>query len=104
MSEVHELKGPAAILVSIGIIALIPLAAMLNGYVLATLWVWFIVPVFDLPTLTVPYAIGISMVIGVLTHQDCVTEKKDNWWESLLKIFTQPLAALAFGWIVRMFI
>ena len=37
------------------------------GFVFSRLWAWFIVPVFNLPALTVMQAVGINIVVGLLT-------------------------------------
>jgi hypothetical protein len=44
-------------------------AAIWNAFVLKMLWGWFVAPIFHLPTLTIPVAIGISLIVGILTYQ-----------------------------------
>jgi hypothetical protein len=46
---------------------LMPFMVALRGWVLATLWRWLIVPVFNLHALSVWQAIGMSVVIGAFT-------------------------------------
>ncbi len=48
-----------------------------NGWALSTLWGWFIVPLFGLPALTIPYALGISTIAGFLLSANN-TSKSDN--------------------------
>ncbi|MBU4347936.1 hypothetical protein KJ671_00275 [Patescibacteria group bacterium] len=50
---------------------------ILRGYVLSVLWGWFIVPVFHLPELTLAVAIGIAMIMSIITHQHS-TKKYEN--------------------------
>lgn len=38
-----------------------------SGMVLAWMWFWFMVPIFHLPVLSIPQAIGISMVVSFVT-------------------------------------
>jgi len=44
-------------------------SCLLRGWVLSILWRWFMVPTLGLPALSVPQAIGIALVVGMLTHQ-----------------------------------
>lgn len=43
-------------------------SVLLRGWALAILWGWFVVPIFELPSLTIAEAIGISMIMSFLTH------------------------------------
>jgi len=92
----------------------IPFAYVVNGWALATLWGWFIVPTFDVPTLSIPVAIGLAIVVGYLTkatpNLDSVKESKSSR-EAAVDIlaamfysFLHPLVALGVGWIVLQFI
>ena len=45
------------------------LTSIWGGFVLTKLWIWFIVPVFHLPALTLVPAIGLCFVVSYLTHQ-----------------------------------
>ena len=46
---------------------LAPLLIVLRGWVLSKLWLWLIVPTFGLRVLSVWQAIGLSVIVGVLT-------------------------------------
>lgn len=65
------------------------------------------VPTFQLPLLSIPVAIGISMVVSYLTHQYDAYESPDSASEKLAKTFAvgffKPVFALLFGWIVLQF-
>jgi len=73
-----------------------------NGYVLTVLWRWFMVPVFNLPILSLPVAIGISLVIGLLTQQYQSIPEDDRFKPFVYSILV-PFVALAMGWIVHLF-
>jgi len=98
----------------IALVALIltPISYVINGWVLSLLWRWFLVP-FDFPVLSIPQAIGISLVIGFLTHQvphkHCKDDrsKDDKLTDSIAEnaaFLVFPLFALGVGWIVVQFI
>lgn len=83
------------------------LCSILNGYVLSILWAWFIVPTFHAPVLSIPVAIGVSMVIHYLTFTDTtdLAKKEDSkWWSSLLIALLRPVVVLAFGAVVHCFV
>jgi putative Mn2+ efflux pump MntP len=89
-------------------IILMVYAAMLNGWALAKLWSWFIVQTFNLPVLSIPAAIGLSMVVGYLTHQMSDKKNEDEYWETLVKggvaATVKPIFALLFGAIVKLWL
>ena len=97
------------LLAFVGIIVLGVVGSVFNGYVLSILWGWFMVPTFHLPTLSVAPAIGIAMVIGYLTKQESpdVEEKERSTGMKVARFVAQiimkPLVALAFGWVVHLF-
>ena len=88
----------------ITLLLIIP-AAIWGGYVLSILWGWFFVPVFGLPTLSVPQAIGISLIVGFLTyHYQYEEDDEEVLLKRIVGIFLVPLECLIIGWIVHLFI
>jgi len=79
---------------------------VLKGLVLVKLWSWFIVPVFGLPILSTPQAIGISLVIQYFVGVNNGT--KDNTREEKVKgiinLFLMPIIALLLGFVVKLFL
>lgn len=47
----------------------LPVSVLINGWALAVLWRWFLLPAFDLPALSIGYAIGLSVIASLLTYQ-----------------------------------
>jgi hypothetical protein len=89
------LGGAAVITLIVGAIAIY------RGFVLCKLWAWFMVPLFHLPELTIPFAIGISLAIGMFQHSTQNADKGKEYW---LTVIASPLVVLFMGWIVKMFI
>lgn len=89
----------------ISFVALIVFGVLWSGYALSILWGWFVVPTFHLPALSIPAAIGISMIVSYMTHQRPPEDKDVSSTEKLVKAGIQltlkPAFALGFGWIVR---
>jgi hypothetical protein len=84
----------------VGFVGLIAVISLLNAFVLIKMWSWFIVPLFHLPTLNVPFAIGLALTIGLFKNGSATKEGKAYWF----LIFIGPFITLFFGWIIHMFI
>lgn len=103
-----DLSGCFGVL-SLAAIAIV-IGVIVNGWALATLWGWFVVPVFGLPVLTIGQAVGISCVTSFLfpkqTNQD--DGKKKETWENIFNLLSvtvlQPLFAVFVVWIVLQFV
>lgn len=100
------MNGAAVILLAVlGVPAL-----LWRGYVLTILWGWFIVPLFGVPALSIPLAIGLSLTVAFLTSQRTgneTTEKKsegEKLLTSLILCAAWPLIALGVGWVVQRFV
>lgn len=82
---------------------------ILRGWVLSTLWAWFLVPQGVFP-ISINVAIGISVLIGLFTQHLVHETVKVNKTSSADLISTitgktigGPLMALLVGWIVTLF-
>lgn len=81
-----------------------PITAAWYGFTLSVMWGWFIVPVFHVDPIRVPYAIGLAYIVQWLTHP---TNKPDNDPELehlLVMAIVRPLVLLFAGWVVTWFI
>ena len=81
--------------------------ALWRGYVLFVIWAWFIVPTFGAPTLSIPAAIGVSLIVAYLARDGRPEEKGKKFSDELANGFVlaalAPLIALSLGAVVRMF-
>jgi hypothetical protein len=93
------------------LLLILPISALVRGFVLSVLWGWFILPVFEsAPALTIVQAIGIAMVIAFLTYQ--TQEQSGAAKKDMGEVITNaighavaaPLFTLAVGWIVYLFV
>lgn len=88
----------------IGVLVIVTLSIIFGGYAFATLWDWFIVTKFGMPSLSIAESIGVGMVVSYATHQVNLKDK-DRTASDLLTIgIVKPLAALGIGWVVLQFI
>lgn len=81
------------------------IGAFWGGFVLTKLWFWFAVPTFHLPLLTLPNAIGLSILVGHMTSSPDFSIRDKSWTELFATTFVHvtitPLVALVFGAIVK---
>lgn len=90
------------------VVALV-LGAIIGGFVLTKLWVWFMIPIFDLNPLSIVEAIGLTFIVGYMTKNPAETSKtlEGPFLEELLKAFLQTLVMaggfLFIGWIIQLF-
>ena len=90
-----------------GFIGLMVMSSIINGFVLTKLWAWFVVTTFELPQLSIPTAIGISMVVRYLTYQwqpDLEGGSGDKVAKSVGFSIMFPFMTLCLGWIVHLFV
>jgi len=85
----------------------LPIRILLVGFVFLTFWGWFVVPTFDLPTLTLPAAIGIALAVQFITKHTPLTSEertdKEFWEDWAARTFFIPAFALGIGWVVHLF-
>lgn len=82
---------------------------IMNGWALTVLWIWFIIPVFNLPTLSIIQAIGIGMVVTFLTRHSINKEEaaKDTGaaiWTAIVSAVIVPLLTVGIGYIISLFL
>src|ERR1041385_1877056 len=87
--------------------AAVPFVAALKGFTLATMWRWFIVPLFKVPELSVLRAIGLFLTIDVLTQrrrrQDEDADQLKETVNAILFVCVACAFTLGEGWVVMKF-
>lgn len=96
------------LLVLFGVAGLLFVSAILRGYVLSTLWGWFIVPAFGAPDISIPVACGISLIAAMLAMQtngdkDKSKDATEALGRAALNALVMPLISLLFGRIILAF-
>ena len=82
---------------------------IINGFVFSKLWMWFIVPIFQMHPLRIVEAIGIIFLINFLAikKQNKENNEKEFWKNFATNVGFVILMAsfsLLSGWIVKMFL
>ena len=71
------------------------------------LWGWFIVTTFVLTPITIAQAIGLSLVVGLLTSELKMEEETDNWFDKIITKFVFIVLMYAMilfeGWVIHSF-
>lgn len=87
-------------------VAVLALGVIVRAFVLTVLWSWFVVPTFDLRPLAIPAAMGLSLIVGMLSYQETKTYPPDKptseVFGEMIGMMFAPLAALAFGAFVHL--
>lgn len=102
MTSTNSDRTIAALAKIVGIIIQLPLSSIWRGYALSVLWQWFMVSAFGLPPLTIPLAIGLSLIVGFLVHQHIKQDVKLA--HTIAIALLGPGFVLLTGWIVTKFI
>lgn len=85
------------------ILALSPFLTIARGFVLMTLWGWFVVPQFHVAPLSIPCALGIALVVTYITSQEQGKTEPREMPEIFASAIAQPVFTLAFGAILHHF-
>ncbi len=84
------------------------ISPIINGFVFSKLWLWFIVPTFQMQPLRVVEAIGIIFLINFIRVKRDKEVDKDKFWETFANnmVFVVLMAgfALLSGWVVTLFL
>lgn len=92
---------------------LVGLSVLWSGFVLSTMWSWFIVGQFGLPALGVVQAAGVAAVIRFMAYvpdaKKLLEESESEFeFKPSLKIlgfsFLYPLMVLAMAWVLHLFL
>jgi hypothetical protein len=89
-------------------IILLVIAQFVHGFVLCTLWEWFIVKSFEFASLTMPVAIGICLISSYLGFHQSIEDTKHSFEEifihSISLLLGKSIMVLTIGYIVKWFL
>lgn len=85
----------------IAVIAAAIVGMVWSGYVMAILWGWFAVPIFNVAHISTFEASGLILMVALATAKYRNNVKSDPKWERLAFMFIAPLLSLGFGWIIK---
>jgi len=96
--------------IALSVICITTLLIVIQGWVISTLWGWFIVPTFGLPELTIPIAMGIAMILSITNPRSAkiiksIKEKKEKaeMIEEITVPLIRPFLVVFVGYIIKTF-
>ncbi len=98
----EEKKGFAVFEAITMLVLLVPVSAVLNGFVLMKIWNWFM-PYIEVSKISIPVAIGLSSLVWLFRDMT-LQKKKMSTKESIMSIFVPPLFMLGFSYIITLFL
>lgn len=102
MNNDNSTASIACIGVAVGAVAVLAISAIVNGMALVLLWKWFVVTQFGLEPLSIPVAIGLSMLISMMAGS---RSNSDNGFaEQALGSILSSIFAMIIGYIVFQFV
>lgn len=90
-------------LIVLGGLAAMVISAVYRGWVLMLLWAWFVSPTFGVPALRIPTALGVAVLVGMLTFNPTGKESR-SFTEALACSTASTTVALVVGWIYSLFL
>jgi len=89
------------------LVLVVPIGVLMQGAVLAIAWDWFVVSTFEITTITIPQAMGISivgsMIAGASPGSGSDKDGAEVFLEGLMKATVIPLFYLTVAWIILQF-
>lgn len=84
----------------LGLVALV-ISVLANGYVVMTMWGWFVSPTFNLEILTFSESIGFSVFISYYTSNPSFIKEefKEDLGKQLVGLVIRPVVTLALAYL-----
>ena len=81
-------------------LVMIPVSIIYDGWILMTMWRWFITPL-GVAGLSLLQAGGLSLMLAAIKPKTSSEITRDNYWEKLVESIVRPLIALILAWYVH---
>lgn len=91
---------------TVAMVVLVLVSCAVSGFVGSVLWNWFAVPLLGAPSMSIPGAIGLALVVSAFVPRSSSNDNdKNKSWEHItarvIAAVMTPLFALLIGWIVK---
>lgn len=104
MSKLDQTTFWILFFIVIGIFALVPVLAIVNGYFLSIYWQWFISKPFGIRPLTTPEVMGIGLIISFLTSGISQNTDKKYGWRWVFALITKWIVTFIFAWVLHFYV
>jgi hypothetical protein len=71
------------------------------GFTLTYLWIWFVVPVFNVGEISIYQAMGLVIIISLLFTKTPDPNKKIDVTLIVVTSITSAIVCLGFGWLIH---
>jgi len=96
--EKEKPKAMSRFLIMMSLVAPI---ALMNGYILSTMWGWFIVPMFEVKGISVLNAYALFLIAGLFSNKTQAQSESDSvFYGKVVFMITRNLFLFFFGYIV----
>ena len=89
-------------------IAIVVINAVWEGFAFSVLWRWFITTTFHVAAISLPQAIGIALIVGLVVPTNFTAAEEQDAYKiakkMLIHVFAAPATAILIGWIVKSFL
>ncbi len=85
-------------------IGIVIAAILFKGFVFTKLWLWFLVPLFELPEINMAYALGIILIARLIKKPKNTLGNTTIDFSELLVSLLHPLIILVIGWVLKHYI
>lgn len=102
-----ESKEETSIFAALLAIIAAGIALFYTPYVLTQLWLWFVVPTFGLPVLTIPLAMGLCLVAQMLTgafNKADRPETEASLHVRAVQVLLMPAVLHGMGWLIAQYV
>jgi hypothetical protein len=107
MKEKEEVTTETIFLMILALALIVP-GIILTGYVLTILWGWFVTPAFGLAVPSIPIMLGLSLIVGYMTHQTPAVEDNRTankiFMTGIMNSLGRPLLYLGIGYIIHLYV
>lgn len=103
-NQIAELKNTAKYAATVFVLT--PPIFALTGYVISTMWLWFVSKPFSLPELGVANAIGLFLMCRLVTRRQLqnTEESTSSVIKEAIKTAIRLIVVLGVAWVVQKFI
>jgi hypothetical protein len=102
--------------IAVGLIIYFAIYLLIRSYVIAYLWTWFVSPIFNIREISIPEALGMTLIVLFIniqgksihdqSHKQQNTSNPINYDDIMTVVgqLSSPLFILAVAWLVHTFV
>lgn len=96
------IKIATTLIVGTGVVGLILILAICQGFVFATLWGWFVVPALDVKPISITMGVGLIALTTIFHRPLPKMENDENLGKMIGNVIGVNLIPLFVGWLAKL--